>query len=82
MRLGDHLVEIGAVGQAGQIVEARHRADLLFRLDALRDILEGDDAEFLAALARRELVVLAVGKRDEDLAVPAFAQRAVSCAST
>ena len=75
-RLGDQLVEIGAVRQAGQVVVARHGADLLLRLDALRHVLEGDDAEFLAALAGRELEMLAVRKRNEDLAVPAFAQRA------
>jgi hypothetical protein len=73
---GDQFVEVGAVRQAGQIVETRHGADLLLRSDALRHVLEGDDAEFLAAFAGRELEMLAVGKRNEDLAVPALAQRA------
>ena len=51
----DDFVEIGAVGQSRQAVVARHEADLLLGLDAGRHVLEGDDAQFLAALARGEL---------------------------
>ncbi len=52
-RLGDEFVEIGAVRQAGQIVERAIERDLVLGLDALGDVLEGDDAEFLVALAGR-----------------------------
>ena len=75
-RLQDSLVEIGAVDQARQAVIARHGADLLFRLDARRHVLESDDAKFLIAFAGRELIVLAVGERDEDLAIAALPERA------
>ena len=74
--LADDLVEIGAVGQAGQIVEPRHRADLLLGVDAQRHVLEDDDAEAARAFARREFVVPAVDQPDQDLAVAPFAQRA------
>src|SRR5690606_36631403 len=74
-RFADRLMEVGAVGEAGEAVEPRHEADLLFGLDARRDILESDDAQFLAALARRKLEMLAVGKADKDLTIPALAPR-------
>ena len=74
--LGHELVEIGAVRQTGQIVVARHGADFFLGLDALRNVFERDDAELLAAFPGRELEMLAVGKRNEDLAVPSLAKRA------
>ena len=74
--LADDLVEIGAVGEAGQVVEARHRADLLLRIDAQRHVLEDDHAEAAGALARREFEMPAVDQPDQDLAVAPFAQRA------
>ena len=74
--LADYLVEIGAVGQSGQIVEPRHRADLLLRIDAQSDVLEDDDAEAACPFAGREFEVPAVGQADQDLAVAPFAQRA------
>ncbi len=71
-RFPDQFVEIGAVRQAGEVVVARHEADLFFGFDAGRDILEGDDAQVLAAFACRKLVVLAVGEGNQHLAVAAL----------
>ena len=74
--VGHQLVEIGAVGEPGQAVEARHAADPLLGLDAGRHLVEGDDAEFVVALAGRELEIAAVLQPQQHLAPPALAQRA------
>ena len=72
-RICHQFVEIFAVRQARQPVIAGHVANLVFRFDALRHFLEGDDAKLVAARPRGEFEVATIGQLQEKLAVASFA---------
>ncbi len=73
--LRHELVEIGAVRQAGEAVIARHETDALLRLDARGHLVEGEDAKLVVAFPGGEFKIAAIGELQQDLAVPALAQR-------
>src|SRR5690554_6248979 len=67
-------MEIGAVGQIGKAVISRHVADTGLGLDALGDLLERDNAEFLPPLAGGKLEVASIRKPQEHLAATPLLQ--------